>query len=90
MRVFVTLVLMVFAVVMCLLYARETSLNATTRKQITELTQRITALETQQQNVKVLKSDIRTLDVKIDTLREALTTVANSPEASLPVGRSNP
>jgi len=84
MRGFVIFVLIAFAVALYVLYVHEASQNETTRKQITELSLRISALETEQQNIKALKSDIRTLDVKIDTLRQALTTAAESPAPSLP------
>lgn len=89
MRVFVTIVLIIFAGTLWILYAQEAAQNQIDQKQIANLTQRVSTVEAQTRNLMVLKYDMRTLDVKIDTLREVLTVAANPPTTSLPAGTDN-
>lgn len=89
MRAFVTIALVVLTGIFGYLHFEEVAQNQIAKKQIAELTQRVSAVETQAQNVKVLRSDMRTLDVKIDTLRRALTSASDSPAISLSTGTNS-
>lgn len=89
MRAFVIVALIILASGLLIFHFQEVSQAELAKKQISDLTQRISVLEKQAENVKVLKSDMRTLDVKIDTLREALKGAANAQATSLSTDPGN-
>ncbi len=64
--------LVCLALVMFNLHSQDMAKIDRQQKEVTEMTQRLSTIESQTQNLMTIKADMRTLSVKLDKLQEVL------------------